>query len=79
MTTSIFEHSDGISIVVVTWETGEHHIFDIIETGGREELDQIDLESFLGNVVFSYALLDNPIAADEEISDQYDIEDEFAY
>jgi hypothetical protein len=77
MTTSIIEQSDGTAYVVVTWETGEHHVVDVTEAYTREELAHIDVKSFLGNVVFDYALLGNPDAADEEMSFRYDAEDEY--
>jgi hypothetical protein len=77
MTNSIFEQSDGTSYVVVTGETGEHQVVDVTEAYSREELAQIDVESFLGNVDFNYALLGKPDADDEEMSDNYDVEDEF--
>ena len=77
MTNSIFEQSDGTSYVVVTGETGEHQVVDVSEAYSREELAQVDVESFLGDVVFNYALLGNPDAADEEMSGEYDVEDEY--
>jgi len=77
MANSIFEQSDGTSYVVVTGETGEHQVVDVTEAYSREELAQIDVESFLGNVVFNYALLGNPDADDEEMSGKYDVEDEY--
>jgi hypothetical protein len=77
MTNSIFEQSDGTSYVVVTGETGEHQVVDVTEAYSREDLAEIDVESFLGNVDFNYALLGDPDAAEDEISDNYDVEDEF--
>jgi hypothetical protein len=77
MTTSIFEQSDGTSYVVLTGETGEHQVVDVTEAYSREELAQIDVESFLGNVVFDYDLLGNPDAADEDMSCEYGFEDEY--
>lgn len=77
MTTSIIEQSDGTSYVVLTRETGEHLVVDVTEAYTREELAQIDVESFLGNVVFNYTLLGYPDAADEEMSHKYDVEDAF--
>lgn len=77
MTTSIIEQSDGTSYVVVTGETGERQVVDVTEAYTRQELAQIDVESFLGNVVFSYTLLGNPDAADKRMSCKYDIEDAF--
>jgi hypothetical protein len=76
MTTSIFEQSDGTSYVVLTRETGEHQVVDVTEAYSREELAQIDVESFLGNVIFDYALLGNPDAADEVMPCEHDFEDE---
>ncbi len=77
MTTSIIEQSDGTSYVVVTWETGERQVIDVTEAYTREELAQIDVESFLCNVTFNYTLLGHPDAADEEMSHKYDVEDAF--
>ena len=77
MTNSIFEQSDGTSYVVVTGEAGEHKVVDVTEAYSREELARIDVESFLGNVAFNYALLGNPDAADEEMSGEYDVEGEY--
>jgi hypothetical protein len=77
MTTLIIEQSDGISYVVLTGETGEHQVIDVTEAFSREELAQIDVESFLGNVAFNYALLGKPDAADEEVPSRYDAEDAF--
>jgi hypothetical protein len=77
MTTSIVEQSDGTSYVVLTKETGEQQVVDVTEAYSREELAQIDVKSFLGNVVFSYALLGNPDAADRRMSCKYDVEDAF--
>jgi hypothetical protein len=78
MTASIIEHSDGISIIVVTGQDGEHHYFDIMETDGREALGQIEYEAFHDHVVFKYALLGAPNAHIEETSDVNDREDENA-
>lgn len=77
MTTSIIEQSDGTSYVVVTWESGEHQVIDVTEAYTREELAQIDVESFLCNVAFDYALLGSPDAADDEMSCRFDVEDAF--
>jgi hypothetical protein len=77
MSNSIFEQSDGTSYVVVTGEAGEHQVVDVTEAYSREELAQIDVKSFLGNVVFNYTLLGKPDAADEEMSCKYDVEDEY--
>jgi hypothetical protein len=77
MTTSIIEQSDGTSYVVVTGETGEHQVVDVTEAFSREELAQIDVKSFLGNVAFDYALLGSQCAADEEMSYQHEVEDAF--
>ena len=77
MTNSIFEQSDGTSYVVVTGEAGAHQVVDVTEAYSREELARIDVESFLGNVAFNYALLGNPDAADAERSFQYEVEDAF--
>ena len=77
MTNSIFEQSDGTSYVVLTGETGEHQVVEVTEAYSREELAQIDVESFLGNVVFNYALLGDPDAGNEEMSCEYDVEDEY--
>lgn len=77
MTTSIFEQSDGTSYVVLTGETGEHQVVDVTEAYSREELAQIDVESFLCNVAFNYALLGKPDVSDEEIPSRYDAEDAF--
>jgi hypothetical protein len=77
MATSIIEQSDGTSYVVLTGEAGEHQVVDVTDTYSREELAQIDVESFLGNVVFNYALLGSQCAADEEMTYQYEVEDAF--
>ena len=77
MTNSIFEQSDGTSYVVVTGEIGEHQVVDVTEAYSREELAQIDVESFLGNVVFNYTLLGDPDADDTGVTDEYDVEDEY--
>ncbi|MBU1424280.1 MAG: hypothetical protein KKH12_14870 [Gammaproteobacteria bacterium] len=77
MTNSIFEQSDGTSYVVVTGEAGEHQVVEATEAFSREELAQIDVESFLGNVVFNYTLLGDPDADGAEVSDEYDVEDEY--
>jgi len=77
MTTSIIEQSDGTSYVVVTGDTGEHQVVDVTEAYSREELALIDVESFLGNVAFNYALLGKPDAADEKMPCKYDVEDAF--
>jgi hypothetical protein len=75
MTTSIVEQSDGTSYVVLTRESGEHQVVDVTDAYSREELAQIDVESFLGNVAFNYALLGSQCAADEEMMYQYEVED----
>ena len=77
MTTSIVEQSDGTSYVVLTWETGEHQVVDVTDAYSREELAQIDVESFLGNVAFNYALLGSQCADDEKMPYQYEVEDAF--
>jgi hypothetical protein len=77
MATSIIEQSDGTSFVVVTGDAGEHQVVDVTEAYSREELAQIDVESFLGNVVFSDTLLGNPDAADKRMSCKYDVDDAF--
>ena len=73
MTCSIIENSVGISVVVVTCERDEHHVFDIFDAGDLEELSQVDIESFLGIATFSYALLDN-LAYDMSANIDVDIE-----
>ncbi|MBU1426267.1 MAG: hypothetical protein KKH12_13890 [Gammaproteobacteria bacterium] len=77
MTNSIFELPDGTSYVVVTADTGKHQVVDVTEAFSREELAQIDVESFLGNVVFNYALLGNPDAADREMPCRHDVGDDY--
>ena len=77
MTASLIEQSDGTSYVVVTGETGERRVVDVTEAYSREELAQIDIKSFLGNVVFNYTLLHNPDAADKRMSCKFDVEDAF--
>jgi hypothetical protein len=78
MTISITEHSNGASLIVVTEQDGEHHVFDIMETDSGEELGQIDYELFHGHAVFNYSLLGEPNAEAEEISDVHGCEDEYA-
>jgi hypothetical protein len=77
MTTSLIEQSDGTSYVVMMSETGERHVVDVTDAYSREELAQIDVKSFLGNVSFNYALLGKPDAAVEEMLNPRDVEDAF--
>ena len=77
MTTSIVEQSDGTSYVVLKWETGEQQVVDVTDAFSREELAQIDVKSFLNNVVYNYALLGSQCAADEEMTYRYEVEDAF--
>ncbi len=78
MAASIIEHLDGTSSVVVPWETGDHHIVGLVETNTPMESDQFDHEPFLCNIVFNYALLGTPNAADEKTDEENDIEDGYA-
>jgi hypothetical protein len=75
MTTSIVEQSDGTSYVVLTSEAGEKQVVDVTEAYSREELAQIDVKSFLDNVVIDYALLGSQCASDEEMTYRYEVED----
>ena len=77
MTTSIVEQSDGTSYVVLTWETGERQVVDVTDAFSREELAQIDVKSFLNNVIFSYALLGSQCDANEEMTYRYEVDDAF--
>ena len=78
MTTSITEHTNGASIVIVTVEDGEDRVFNIMETDSGEQFGQIDYELFHGHMAFNYSLLGDPYAEAEEFSDAYDCEDEHA-
>ncbi len=78
MPTSIIEHSDGTTFVVVTEQDGEHHAYDIMQTDDREEFGQIEHETFHYRVIFHYSLLGAPNAHAEEVPDLYGHEDEHA-
>lgn len=75
MAGTIIEQPDGTSYVVLTGEDEEQHVVNTMENDSREELGQIEYESFHHHAVFSYSLLGDPNSDDQEISDEYNYED----
>ncbi len=78
MSATITEHLYGASIVIATGEDGEDSEINITQTDSQEDRGQIDYELFHGHAVFNYALLGDRDAEEEEVSDVYDSEEEFA-
>jgi hypothetical protein len=75
MTSSIFEHSDGASLVVLTNQDGEHHAFDLAVGDSHEDAGLSDSESVLEYLVFSYSLLGEPNAKSDDEADDSDSKD----